>query len=896
MTKPLPLLAASTLLAFSASFLPSTLSTSPGHSQVHAASLATAPLVTPVSRSDYGIDVFSYDSQMNDPSTIPALNTLDMGMQQFPNANEWSWTTNSFRSGGTAPVSLDDWGSILQNTNNEGLFIFDYDENPSFTGGGTPADATALTEYIMQHHLPISAIVIGSEEYGAWDYPANMNPSYAASYYAEQSALIAQAIHTVDPAMKVGVSFALSDGPHSTNWNQTVLRDDGPYINFVSVHDYPNADLLSNSGLLSAIPGEIQSAMSLIRSDITANVAPQYASNIQTWITEYNPYGEPGPQSLQTVYGAAMVESAMLWKAYGANKLFIWSYDGGAHVANTVASANWPVATNASQPFGLFALVGDGMSPELPANQFYPSGLSLSAYMQAIGSGGTLSTWVTPSVILGQVSTQSGADWFLINESNTPQTVSLNSQTLTIAAASMQEITGVTPISQTSIVPEATAATAPVQYQVHVPQFALAKTAVYAGEQVTLSGSSFANQGPLSRIILMQNGVHYGAPGDDYTVPITSWSPTSIQFTMPDGAGGPALSIGNATVQVETNNNVISAKANVTVGSVPTLPISGVNPSTASPGQHVTVSGEGFGASQGTGYVLVSQNGVNYGGPGDSYKISISQWTNRNISLTIPNGASGPALASGAATLKVVNSQGLQSAPETVQITPAGSSPSPVPTPIATPNPAPAVSPISPYPGETVTLTGSHFGSSQNPGYVMVSQNGINYGGPGDTYSVTTTHWQNGSITFVLPNGTSGPALVPGTATLRVANSSGKVVDTQEITVQSAPLLPISLSPATPFSPGQWVTVTGEGFGSSQGTGYVQISQDGVNYGAPGDSYPVSVQNWSHSQITFLVPTNAFAVNGLWERSLAANQDATVTVVSASGVKSRTVTSLVVSP
>ena len=695
----LPIMAASSAIVLAAAFSFSSKASIPRRSIVSAAPLAASAQATSVSRSDYGIDVFSYDSQLNVPSTVPALNALGMGMQQFPNANEWSWTTNSFRSGGSAPVSLSDWGNILQGTHNQGLFIFDYDENPTFTGGGSPSDATALTEYIVENHLPISAIVIGSEEYGPWDYPANMNPSYSAQYYAQRSALIAQAIHAVDPSMKVGVSFALSDGPHSTNWDQTVLRDDGPYINFVSVHDYPNPDLLSNAGLLSALPGEIQSAMNLIQSDITANVAPQYAGNIQTWITEYNPYGEPGPQSLQKVYGAAMVESAMLWKADGANKLFIWSYDGGAHVANTVASATWPVATSASQPFGLFALAGDGMSPELPVNQFYPSGVALSQYMQAIGGGATLSTWVAPSVMIGQLSHGQRADWFLINEGTAVQTITINSQSLTLPAASMMEVQNQLPVSQTDIVPEATETTDPVQYQPGVPEFLSPSSSVYAGESVTLIGSSFAAQGSDSRIILMQNGVNYGAPGDSYTVQINKWTPTSVQFTMPDNTGGPPLATGSATVQVETNNNVISTKEPLTVSSVPLLPITEMSPSSPAPGQRVTLSGNNFGVRQGTGYVLISQDGVNYGGPGDSYKISIVQWSNDAVTFMIPFGSSGPALTDGEATLQISNAQGLKSAD--IQFLVSSASPAPEPptgtfSPVLTSPPTPAS--LSPLP------------------------------------------------------------------------------------------------------------------------------------------------------------------------------------------------------
>lgn len=623
-------------------------------------------MTTTISRTDFGIDVFSYDSQLNAPSTIPSLTSLGLGMQQFPNANEWSWTTNSFRSGGTAPVSLLDWGHVLQATGNQGLFIFDYDENPAFTGGGSPADARQLTQYIVSHRLPISAIVIGSEEYGAWDRYANLNPSFSAAYYAQRAAQIAQAIHSVDPSMKVGVSFALSPDPQSLAWDQMVLRTDGPYINFVSIHDYPNPTELSDSALLSVLPREIEEAMRFVRREVAVNVTPSEASRIQTWVTEYNPYGEPGVQSTEPIYGAAMVESAMLWRAYGASRLFIWSYDGQAHVA----SSQWPVATNANAPFGLFALAGDGESPELSMNALYPSGLALSQFMAAIGSGGTLTVAVTPTAVIGQVFSNLGLHTFAINLTSVAQTVGHGSHVLVIPGTSLQTSTaalfprstargsrGEADTVQTTLGP------APVPIPVFQPQ-----VQGYPGQAITLAGSGFGAQGQNSHVIISENGINYGGPGDANTVDITNWMPSAISFVVPSGSSGPALTPGSATLVVETADQVVSQTTPLTVTAVPVLPAV-LDPSVVSPGMLVTVSGAGFGTPQGGGYVLISQNGVNYGGPGDWYGVTIDQWTNDAVTFEAPvagmssTGHGEPSLQPGPATVTVVSSSGLKSLP-----------------------------------------------------------------------------------------------------------------------------------------------------------------------------------------------------------------------------------------
>jgi len=63
-----------------------------------------------------------------------------------------------------------------------------------------------------------------------------------------------------------------------------------------------------------------------------------------------------------------------------------------------------------------------------------------------------------------------------------------------------------------------------------------------------------------------------------------------------------------------------------------------------------------------------------------------------------------------------------------------------------------------------------------------------------------------------------------------------------------------SVSPATAGA-GQVVTITGSGFGASQGSGYVAFSDNGTNWGAPGNAATFTVGSWSDTQITFTVPS-----------------------------------------
>jgi protein involved in polysaccharide export with SLBB domain len=73
-------------------------------------------------------------------------------------------------------------------------------------------------------------------------------------------------------------------------------------------------------------------------------------------------------------------------------------------------------------------------------------------------------------------------------------------------------------------------------------------------------------------------------------------------------------------------------------GATPALHVSGFSPSSAEPGQHVTISGNGFGSSQGSGYVhlIDNSNGVSWGAPGNAATFTVDSWSNTQIVFTVP--------------------------------------------------------------------------------------------------------------------------------------------------------------------------------------------------------------------------------------------------------------------
>ena len=125
-------------------------------------------------------------------------------------------------------------------------------------------------------------------------------------------------------------------------------------------------------------------------------------------------------------------------------------------------------------------------------------------------------------------------------------------------------------------------------------------------------------------------------------------------------------------------------------------------------------------------------------------------------------------------------------------------------------------------------------------------------------------------VSVTLPNGaTQGQLHIfsIGTATTAM---SGAVVS--------------SLSPAS-ANAGDLVTINGSGFGATQGSGYVTFSDNGTNWGAPGNAATFQIDSWSDSAITFTVPTPS-GPNGVWH--VWPGTMAMVTVVNASAQTSDT--------
>jgi predicted alpha-1,2-mannosidase len=132
----------------------------------------------------------------------------------------------------------------------------------------------------------------------------------------------------------------------------------------------------------------------------------------------------------------------------------------------------------------------------------------------------------------------------------------------------------------------------------------------------------------------------------------------------------------------------------------------------------------------------------------------------------------------------------------------------------------------------------------------------------------------------VNPNKTLTSVTLPNGATQGALHIFSIGTSTQALN----PPVATSLSPATAKA-GQQVTINGSGFGATQGSGYVSFSDNGVNWGAPGNAATFQVDSWSDTAVTFTVPTPS-GPGGVW--AVSPGTVAAVTVVNNSGATSDT--------
>ena len=317
---------------------------------------------------------------------------------------------------------------------------------------------------------------------------------------------------------------------------------------------------------------------------------------------------------------------------------------------------------------------------------------------------------------------------------------------------------------------------------------------------VTLMSISISPANPSVAIRSSQQltaiGTYSDGSAKDVTA-VSTWNSSDNTIlligNMPSVKGiGIGASPGTATVTATLGSMTGTVTVAVTPAVGPPTPpsIASISPTAGTVGTQVVITGAGFGSTQGSGTVWLGTSPA-----------SVVSWSDNQVVATVVMGAS-----SGSAQIQ---QNGLWSNSIAFTIS------------------APVISGITPtngLAGTQVTISGSGFGAMQGSGQVWLGT------APGQVQS-----WSDSQVIATVSAGSaSGVAQVLQNGVL--SNSVEFDLNTPQI---------VNITPAS-GGPGTAVTITGSGFGPSQGSGNVWL---GSTWGA--------VMSWSDSQITATVASNS---------------------------------------
>jgi Glycosyl hydrolases family 31/Domain of unknown function (DUF5110)/NPCBM-associated, NEW3 domain of alpha-galactosidase/Carbohydrate binding module (family 6)/IPT/TIG domain len=247
--------------------------------------------------------------------------------------------------------------------------------------------------------------------------------------------------------------------------------------------------------------------------------------------------------------------------------------------------------------------------------------------------------------------------------------------------------------------------------------------------------------------------------------------------TAPSGAASPVSGTLLATASYRSGGRresvTTSQQGPPAPAPLPPPSITATSPATPAPGDSVTLTGQDFGATQGSSYLTLAQGGTSWGAPYDGAKLTITSWSDTSITFQLPPNSGPFPLQPGSATITVTVAG--QSSPA-ANLNIAGAA---APTPAIS-----SASPSSTTAGSSVTLTGTNFGATQGSSYLTLSQGGTSWGAPYDGAKLTITSWSDTSVTFDLPPNSGSFPLQAGSATVTVT-VGGQTSNAETITIMS---------------------------------------------------------------------------------------------------------------
>jgi hypothetical protein len=333
------------------------------------------------------------------------------------------------------------------------------------------------------------------------------------------------------------------------------------------------------------------------------------------------------------------------------------------------------------------------------------------------------------------------------------------------------------------------------------PSISLNKTAIKAGEKVTVSGKGFT---PGVSVSIGLGSVHGGASGNYGSMVVDRRGNFSLEVTLARHPDGSPLKPGVIILLAQTANGAERASAELQVQANPTLTAS---KTALRVGEVVTLNGEGFTPGK---TVTISLAGVNMG-HGDRYGTVVANADTRfSYHLVLGRYPDGTPLPPGGITLMASTADG-ERATVNLRLLAA---------------PAISLDKTSIQPGDRVTVTGQGFTPSSR---IFISMGPVNGATGGNYGSAIVDASGRFSLPVTLERYPDGSPLRPGTIVL--------VAQTADLGERASAQLRVLANPAisldkSSIQPGDRVTVTGQGF--APGTS-VTIGFGGVNAGGSGN-------------------------------------------------------------
>ncbi|MFC5910551.1 cellulose binding domain-containing protein [Streptacidiphilus monticola] len=377
-----------------------------------------------------GVNTATFDGHLNDSAATAALAGAGVDALRYPGgstADAYRWQTNTTVDGlgyANPANGFDDFMGIARKIGASPVITVNY-------GSGTAAEAAAWVRYAnVTKHYGVKYWELGNEipgdgTYGSmWEH--NLKPK-GATAYANNIADYITEMKAADPSIKVGAVLTLHnswpDGlvaskyGDTADWNTTVLKKDGPKLDFVILHYYPTskseADLLTQYRTIASI-------VQATRAEIT-KYAGSNAAKIQIMITET----DAGFESDSVPAALYTADSYMTFLQNKVQNIDWWDEHNGPSNITTLPDGSTDYGDGGILSAGGCA----GSVCEPAANTPFPAyyGLKAVGAFAAPGARMVRATTSNSTVTAYAVRTSSGLNLLLVNHSaKTSEPVSIS--------------------------------------------------------------------------------------------------------------------------------------------------------------------------------------------------------------------------------------------------------------------------------------------------------------------------------------------------------------------------------------------------------------------------------------------------------------------------------------